>query len=129
MTLIRVIVLMAATIMALVVVGSVAVGCSFCLDCPERTLSLPNDTSGPRLVRRCDGLDDCRSPESGRVVQPGESFEFDIYADEDRAYVVANVDGKTFGCIKVFIADGRPAPNSLSDLRACPRGTPKTTDE
>jgi hypothetical protein len=118
-----------ATIVALVVVGTVAVGCRYSMDSPERTLSLSNDTSGLRLVRRCDGLDDCRSPEEGDLVQPGESFEFDIYADEERAYVVANVDGETVGCIKVFIADGRPNPKSLSDLRQCPSGTPKATDE
>jgi hypothetical protein len=117
------------TIAALAMVGSVAVGCSYSMDSPERSLSLPNDTSGPRLVRLCDGLDDCRSPDEGVLVQPGESFEFDIYADEERAYIVANVGGETFGCIKVFIADGRPYPESLSDLRRCPRGTPKATEE
>jgi hypothetical protein len=114
------------TIVAVVALGSVAMGCSYSMDSPERSLSLPNDTSGPRLVRRCDGLDDCRSPEKSHLVQPGESFEFDIYADEERAYVVGNLDGETLGCIKVFIADGRPNPESLSDLRRCPRGTPKT---
>jgi hypothetical protein len=117
------------TFAALVVVGSVAVACSYSMDSPERTLALPNDANGPRLVRRCHGLDDCRSPEKGDLVRPGESFEFDIYADEERAYVVANADGETFGCIKVFIADGRRYPESLSDLRRCPRGTPKATEE
>jgi len=116
-----------ATIMALVVFGSVAVGCSaYSMNSPERTFSLPNETSGLRLVSRCAALDDCRSPDKGKRVQPGESFEFDIYADEKRAYVVANAEGTTFGCIKVFIADGvSPVPESLSDLRPCPHGTPK----
>jgi hypothetical protein len=111
---------------AAIVGGLVAVGCNYRMDAPERALSLPNDTSGPRLVRRCDGLDDCRSPEKGKLVQPGESFEFDIYADEERAYVIASADGKTFGCLKVYIADGRPNPESLSDTSPCPPGTPKT---
>ena len=116
-----------ATITALVVIGSVAAGCSgYSMSSPERSLSLPNDTSGPRLVSRCDALDDCRSPDKGKRVQPGESFEFDIYADEERAYVVANTEGTTFGCVKVFIADGRPYPESLSDLRSCPPETPTT---
>jgi hypothetical protein len=117
-----------ATLVVLIV-GSVAVGCGYSMDSRERSLSLQNDTNGPRLVRRCDGLDDCRSLDEGVFVKPGESFEFDIYADEERAYVVANVDGETFGCIRVFIADGRPNPESLSDLRRCPRGTPKATEE
>jgi hypothetical protein len=115
-----------AILAALVVGGFVTVGCSYRLDDPERTVSLLNDTNGARLVRRCDGLDDCRSPEKGEVVQPGESFAFDIHADEERVYVVASTEGKTFGCIKVFIADGRPNPELLSDVYPCPRGTPKT---
>jgi hypothetical protein len=94
------------------------------MDAPERALSLPNDTGGPRLMRRCDSLNDCRSPEKGKLVQPGESFEFDIYADEERAYVIASVDGKTFGCLKVYLADGRPNPESISDMAPCPPGTP-----
>jgi hypothetical protein len=118
-----------ATIAGLVVVGSVAVACSYSMDSPERTISLPNDTSGPLLVRRCEALDDCGSPEKGVLVESGESFEFEIYADEERAYLVGNVDGETFGCIKVFIADSRPNPESLSDLRRCPPGTPKATEE
>lgn len=118
----------ALAILAFLVVGSVAVGCSvYPTNGPERTLSLLNDTSGPRLVHRCDGIADCRSPDEGELVQLGESFDFDIHADEERAYVVASAEGKTFGCIKVFIADGRPNPKSLSDRRRCPRGTPKGT--
>lgn len=117
-----------ATITGLVVVGLVAAGCSaYSMDAPERTVSLPNETSGPRLVSRCDSLDDCLSPDKGKLVQPGESFEFDIYADEERAYVVANSEGTTLACIKVFIADGRPLPETLSDLRSCPPKTPTTS--
>jgi hypothetical protein len=118
-----------ALIVAVVVGGFVAVGCStnFMGGDPERTFSLPNDTSGPRLVRRGDWLDDCLSPEKGNLVQPGESFEFDIYADEERAYVVASPEGTTLGCLAVHIADGvSPSPESLSDLTACPPGTPNT---
>jgi hypothetical protein len=114
-----------AIVVVLVFGGFVAVGC---MDHPERTFSLPNDTSGPRLVRRCDSVDDCRSPPRSNLVQLGESFEFDIYADQERVYVVASAGGKTFGCIKVFIADGvSPTPESLSDLTACPPGTPQTS--
>ena len=120
-----------ALIVAVVVGGGfVAVGCStnFMGGDHERTFSLPNDTSGSRLVRRCDWLDDCRSPEKGSLVEPGETFEFDIYADEERAYVVASSEGTTFGCLAVHIADGvSPTPESLSDVTACPRGTPKTS--
>jgi hypothetical protein len=117
-----------ATIVALVSVGSVATGCStkFMQGDPERTFSLPNNTHGPRLLRRCDWVDDCRSPDKGKLVRPGESFEFDAYADEEGAYVVANTEGTTFGCIKFNVADGvSPVPESLSDLGRCPRGTPK----
>jgi hypothetical protein len=118
-----------AILVALIVGGFVAVGCSsYRMDAPERTFSLPNDTSGPRLVRRCDWVDDCRSPGEGRLVQLGKAFAFDIYADEERAYVVASAEGKTFGCIKVYVADGRGGdPESLSDLTPCPRGTPETS--
>lgn len=96
------------------------------MDHPERSLSLPNDASSLRFVRRCDSLD-CRSPDEAELVQPGESFEFDIYADEERAYQVANAEGKTLGCVMVYVADGTPNPHSLSDLTQCPRGTPETS--
>jgi hypothetical protein len=95
-------------------------------DAPKRTFSLPNDTGGPRLVRRCEDVDECWSPDDGRLVQPGESFDFKLYYDEDRTYVVANVQGRTFGCVTVPLAAGvGPYPGSLSDLMGCPRGKPK----
>jgi len=116
-----------AIIAALVVGGLVAVGCSYRMEHPERSLSLPNDASSPRFVSRCDSLDDCRSPKKAEIVQPGQSFEFDIHADEERAYQVSNADGKTLGCVMVHIADGTPNPDSLSDLTPCPPGTPQTS--
>jgi len=70
-------------------------------------------------------LDDCRSPKKAELLRPNESFEFDIRADEERAYVVADAEGTTLGCLTVHIADGRGGyPESLSDLTPCPRGTP-----
>jgi hypothetical protein len=113
-------------IAALVVGGLVGAGCDTqFMDDPERTLSLPNDTGGPRLVRRCDWLDDCRSPGKGELVQPGDSFVFKVFADEERKYIVGNAEGKTFGCLTVHLADGvSPQPESLSDLQQCPPGTP-----
>ncbi len=96
-------------------------------DDPKWTFSVPNDTPGPRLVRRCEYADECRSPDEGELVQPRESFDFKLYYDEDRTYVVANVQGETLGCITVPVANGvGPYPESLSDLGSCPSGTPKT---
>lgn len=116
---------LASVVLLLAGVGSsVAGGCSTQImgADPERTFSLPNNTAGPRLVRRCERVDDCRSPEKGKLIQPGESLEFDAYADEEGAYVVANTEGTTLGCIKFYVADGvSPVPESLSDLSQCPR--------
>jgi hypothetical protein len=120
---------------ALAILVSLAIGCFVAVGCstqimggdPERSLTLPNNTSGPRMLFRCDSVDDCRSPGKGKLVRRGDAFEFDAYADQQGAYVVANVEGTTFGCIKFFIADGvSPNPESLSDMRRCPRGTPNT---
>jgi hypothetical protein len=110
----------------LLLFGLAAAGCTLFGDDPKRTFSLPNDTGGPRLVRRCNLIDDCRFPKEGEIVQPGESFEFRVYPDEERAYVVANGEGRTFGCVSVHVADGTGGyPESLSDLHQCPRDTPK----
>jgi hypothetical protein len=104
-----------------------ASGCAAIGDDPKRTFSLPNDTDEPRLVRRCEDVDECRSPDEGELVQPQESFDFKLYYDEERTYIVANAQGRTFGCITVPLAAGvGPYPDSLSDLMQCPRGTPKT---
>jgi len=59
-------------------------------------------------------LDDCRSPRKAELLQPNESFEFDIRADEERAYVVADAEGTTLGCLTVHIADGRGGYRSHS---------------
>jgi hypothetical protein len=97
-------------------------------DDPKRTFFLPNDTGGPRLMRRCEYVDECRSPDAGELVQPRESFDFKLYYDEDRTYIVANVQGRTLGCVTAPVANGvGPYPASLSDLTPCPRGTPKTS--
>ena len=97
-------------------------------DDPKRTVSLPNDTGGPRLMRRCDGVDECQSSDGGELVEPRESFDFKLYYDEDRTYIVANAQGRTLGCVTVPVAAGvGPYPHSLSDLMRCPRGTPKTS--
>jgi hypothetical protein len=102
-------------------------GCAPIGDDPKRTFSLPNDTDGPRLMRRCEDVDECRSPDEGELVQPQESLDFKLYYDEDRTYIVANAQGRTFGCLTVPLAAGvGPYPDSLSDLMPCPRGTPKT---
>jgi hypothetical protein len=121
-----------ATVVAVFVVGGCAVA-----DDPKRTFSLPNETGDPRLVRRCDaGITDpddfarefdCRNPDKGELVQPGESLDFKLYLDEDRTYVVGDAEGKTLGCLAVPLADGSDSPDSLSDLAPCPPGTPKTT--
>lgn len=93
-------------------------------DDPKRTLSLANDTGGPRLMRRCEYVDECRSSDDGELVQPRESFDFKLYYDEDRTYIVTNVQEKTFGCVTVPVASGvGPYPDSLSDLVRCPRRT------
>ena len=93
-------------------------------DDPKRTLSLANDTEGPRLMRRCESVDECRSSDDGELVQPRESFDFKLYYDEGRTYVVTNLRGKTFGCITVPVANGvGPSPDSLSDLVRCPPRT------
>jgi hypothetical protein len=97
-------------------------------DDPKRAFSLPNDTEGPRLLRRCEYEEECRSPDEGELVQPRESFDFKLYLDEPRTYIVANVQGKTFGCVTVPVANGvGPYPDSLSDLMACPGGTPRSS--
>jgi hypothetical protein len=75
-------------------------GCAVLGDDPKRTFSMPNDTGGPRLVRRCDDEFDCRSPHRGELVQPGESLDFKLYFDEDRTYVVGDAEGKTLGCLR-----------------------------
>jgi hypothetical protein len=108
-----------------------ATGCSANLrDRPERSFSLTNEARSPRIVRRCVEIYDCVSPRKGPIVQPGDSFDFDLYADESRAYVVSDSEGKTLGCVEIHIADGtqRYPPDSLSDARmaTCPPGTPKT---
>jgi hypothetical protein len=96
-------------------------------DDPKRTISLPNDTGGPRVMLRCERADECRIPDRGELVQPHESFDFKLYLYEERTYVVADAQGRTLGCVTVPIADGTPYPDSLSDLMACPRGTPRTS--
>jgi hypothetical protein len=119
-----------ATFMSLVV-GSMAAGCGVNLrDSPERSFSLTNEARSPRIVSRCAETDDCLSPSKGSTVQPGDSFDFDLYADESRAYLVSDSEGRTLGCIEIRIADGtqRHLPDSLSDARmaTCSPGTPKT---
>jgi hypothetical protein len=96
-------------------------------DDPTRTISLPNDTGAPRVLLRCQRADECQTPVTGELVQPRESFDFKLYLDEDRTYMVADAQGRTLGCVTVPIADGTPYPGSLSDLMACPRGTPRTS--
>ena len=114
-----------ATLLAVLVVG----GCYVMGDDPKRAFSLPNDTGGPRLVRRCDDEFDCRSPDKGERVHPGKSLDFEVYFDEDRTYVVADAEGRTLGCFTVPLADGTSYyPDSLSDLEPCPPGTPKTSE-
>jgi hypothetical protein len=99
-------------------------GCAVLGDDPKRTFSLPNDTGDPRLVSRCHGSERvpvCRSPDKGDLVEPGESFEFKVYFDESRTYVVSDTQGRTLGCVSVHIADGTGGyPESLSDLEPCP---------
>jgi hypothetical protein len=113
------------------VVGLTAAACSANpRDTPERSFSLPNNAGSSRDVRRCEWVDDCRSPKKGETVEPGDSFDFDMYADEERAYVVSDGEEKTLGCLTIHIADGSQPypPDSLADARisACPPGTPKT---
>lgn len=103
-------------------------GCAVLGDDPKRTFSMPNDTGGPRLVRRCDDEFDCRSPHRGELVQPGEFLDFKLYFDEDRTYVVGDAEGKTLGCFAAPLADGSYSPDTLSDLEPCPPGTPKTSE-
>ena len=96
-------------------------------DDPKRTFSLPNDTAGLRVMLRCERADECRTPDRGELVQPHESFDFKLYLDEDRTYVVADAQGKTLGCVTVPVGNGvGPYPDSLSHLTPCPQGTPKT---
>ena len=100
------------------------VGCAY-LDDPKRTFSLPNDTGAPRLVSRCPTSEGCQSADEGELVQPGESFDFKVYFDESRTYVVGDAQRKTLGCVSVQVADGTGGyPDSLSDLTPCPTGTP-----
>jgi hypothetical protein len=75
-------------------------------DDPKRTFSLPNDTAGLRVMLRCERADECRTPDRGELVQPHESFDFKLYLDEDRTYVVADAQGKTLGCVTVPVASG-----------------------
>jgi hypothetical protein len=121
----------AALLPRLVAVGATALtvgGCAVLGDDPKRTFSLPNNTGDPRLVRRCDDESDCRSPDEGELVQPGESLDFKLYMDEDRTFVVGDAEGVTLGCLVMPLADGTDPPNSLSDLQPCPTGTPKSTE-
>ena len=108
-----------ATLLAVLVVG----GC-YVYDDPKRTFSLPNDTNGSRLLRRCEeepfSTFDCRSPDKGELIQPGESLDLKLYLGEARTYVVGDAEGKTLGCLSVPAADGSPVPDSLSDLTPCP---------
>jgi hypothetical protein len=97
-------------------------------DDPKRTISLPNDTGAPRLMRRCEWVDECRSPDQGDLVQTRESFDFKLYYDEDRTYIVADARGKTLGCITVPVAAGIPFLDSLSEIDPCPQGTPEGTE-
>jgi hypothetical protein len=107
-------------------VSFASAGCTLLGDDPSRTFSLPNDAAGARLVRRCNEVDDCRFPKKREIVQPGESFEFEVYVDEERAYVIANEQRRTLGCVSIHLADGTGGyPESLSDLQRCPRGTSK----
>ena len=119
-------------LLPLVAIGATVLtvgGCTALGDDPKRTFSLPNNTGEPRLVRRCpDDESDCRSPDEGDLVQPGESLDFELYFDEDRTYVIGDADGKTLGCLVVPLADGSDPPDSLSDLQRCPTGTPEGTE-
>ena len=93
-------------------------------DDPKRTISLPNDAGEPRVMLRCEWVDECRSADRGELVQPGEFFEFKLYNDEDRTYLVADAQGRTLGCVTVPVANGVGAyPDSLSELGPCPPGT------
>jgi hypothetical protein len=116
---------MTATLPLLLAVG----GCAVLGDDPKRTISLPNDTQAPRLVSRCPLPEECKSPEEGEPVQEGESFDFKLYFDESRTYVVGDAQGKTLGCVSVPVADGTSDyPDSLSDMTPCPPGTPNALD-
>lgn len=114
-----------AVLAVVLVVG----GCAVLGDDPKRTFSLPNDTGVPHIVSRCPASERCRSPDNGELVKPGESFDFDVYFDESRTYVVGDAQGKTLGCVRVHVADGAGGyPESRSDLAPCPRGTPKALE-
>jgi hypothetical protein len=74
-------------------------------------------------MRRCEDVNKCRLPDEGELVRPQESFEFKLYYDEDRTYIVANAHGRTFGCLTMPLAAGVGRyPDSLSDLMQCPPG-------
>jgi hypothetical protein len=78
------------------------------------------------MLSRCPTTEDCQSPERGELVQPGDSFDFKVYFDESRTYVVGDAQRKTLGCVSVHVADGTGGyPESLSDLGPCPMGTPQ----
>jgi hypothetical protein len=65
------------------------------------------------------------------TVEPRDAFEFRMYADEERADVVTDGEGKTLGCLTIHVADGAPPlpPTRLSEARIarCPSSTPKTS--
>lgn len=79
-----------AVLAVVLVVG----GCAVLGDDPKRTFSLPNDTGVPHIVSRCPASERCRSPDNGELVKPGESFDFDVYFDESRTYVVGDAQGR-----------------------------------
>ena len=68
---------------------------------PPRAESRPrSDFNRPDPPRQAPFA--CRSPDKGDLVQPRESFDFKLYYDEDRTYIVANAQGRTFGCVTVL---------------------------
>lgn len=116
-----------AIILTVLLAGGIAAAAIFAdedIGSSSETLVM-NDSSSPRLVRRCDNSA-CGFPATIRTADPGEIFSLGDPEFVSGRYIVADETGKTLGCFDVDDAgDTVIDTKMLSQLDPCPPGTPR----